>query len=127
MTVKPHLTLKRWECLLALKASPTLQRRPFLAHELKTPGRNGVLRPSTGPTLSGLEKAGWVERAAWGKPGQGMPFRTGGPVNAWQLTYAGRRAVAACPDEFPGEPVYGNTLTPRTSLQPPVSLDSPGP
>lgn len=57
-----------------------------------------------------LEKAGWVERIDIGST-EGMPFRTGGPVRAWQVTDAGREAIAACPDTFPGEPVYRKGLT----------------
>lgn len=103
----PYLTEGRWNCLRSLKRQRALQRRPFLAGELKIPGRNGVMRPATGPTLSSLEKAGWVERTVYGEPGTGMPFRTGGPISAWQLTDAGRKAIEACPDIFPGDPVYG--------------------
>ena len=107
----PYLTSVRWHCLQAFKRQPALMRRPFLSRELKVEGRNGVLQPATGPTLSGLEKAGWVERTVWGEPGTGMPFRTGGPISAWQVTDAGRAAIAACPDTFPGEPVYGERTT----------------
>lgn len=102
----PYLTEVRWKCLRAFRDQPHLMRRPFLAKELKVPARNGVLRPATGPTLVGLEKAGWVRRTIYGSPGTGMPFRTGGPISAWELTDAGREAIAACPDTFPGEPVY---------------------
>ena len=115
----PYLTEVRWNCLLAFKRQPHLMRRPFLAKELKVPGRNGVLRPSTGPTLSGLEKAGWVRRAIWGAPGQGMPFQSGGPISAWELTDAGVEAVNACPDTFPGDPVYGSrTIGPKPTPPP---------
>lgn len=109
----PYLTSVRWHCLQAFKRQPSLMRRPFLAKELQIQARwnDQVLRPATGPTLSGLERAGWVRRAIWGLPGTGMPFRTGGPISAWELTDAGREAIAACPDIFPGEPVYcGKTL-----------------
>lgn len=115
----PYLTEVRWNCLLAFKRQPHLMRRPFLAKELKVPGRNGVLRPSTGPTLSGLEKAGWVRRAIWGTPGQGMPFQSGGPISAWELTDAGVEAVNACPDTFPGDPVYGSRTSGPNPTQPP--------
>ncbi len=107
MNDKPYLTFTRWLCLRSFKQNPLLLRRPFLAKELKIPYRNGTLRPAAGPTLAGLEQAGWVERTSWGSPGQGMPFQTGGPISAWQVTHAGREAIAACPDTFPGEPVYG--------------------
>jgi hypothetical protein len=108
MTDAPHLTLVRWQCLRAFKQNPTLLRRPFLAAELKLPHRSGSrLVPAHGATLYGLEKAGWVERAAWGTQEKNMPFRVGQPANAWQVTHAGREAIAACPDTFPGEPVYG--------------------
>lgn len=102
----PYLTEVRWNCLRSFKRQPSLLRRPFLAKELKVPSRNGVMRPATGPTLSGLEKAGWVRRTIWGQPGTGMPFQSGGPISAWELTDAGREAIAACPDTFPGDPVY---------------------
>ncbi len=104
MTV-PHLTGIRWRCLMGLRASPTLLRRPFLARELIYAGRNGAPRPVSGATMFSLEEAGWVERITIGN--EGMPFRTGGPQNAWQVTDAGREAIKACPDTFPGEPVYG--------------------
>lgn len=109
----PYLTSVRWHCLQAFKRQPALMRRPFLAKELKIQARwnDKVLRPATGPTLSGLEKAGWVRRAIWGLPGTGMPFRTGGPISAWELTDDGREAIAACPDIFPGDPVYGGKTT----------------
>jgi hypothetical protein len=29
------------------------------------------------------------------------------PPGRWQITEAGRKAIAACPDEYPGDPVYG--------------------
>lgn len=102
----PYLTVVRFHCLRAFARQPSLLRRPFLAKELKVEGRNGVLRPATGPTLFGLEKAGWVRRTIWGLPETGMPFQSGGPISAWELTDAGREAVAACPDTFPGDPVY---------------------
>ena len=109
---KPHLTLARWYLLRALKYSKVAQSRPFLPKEivvmynyLAKPGT--YERRATGPGMMSLEKAGWVERTVWGAPGQGMPFQSGGSISAWQLTDAGRKAIAACPDTFPGEPVYG--------------------
>ena len=102
----PHLTRARWFWLKALKQSRALQRRPFLASELKNKYDNGMEITATGATLTSLEKAGWVERTLWGKVGQGMPFQSGGPISAWQLTDLGRSAIAFCPDTFPGEPVY---------------------
>ena len=102
----PHLTETRWQCLMAFKRQAILQRRPFLSGELKIPNRHGVMRRASGPTLYALERAGWVERMTWGESGIGMPLRSGGPVCSWQLTDAGRNAIAACPDIFPGEPVY---------------------
>lgn len=105
--LKPHLTRARWACLIALKQSPALLRRPFLPREVKMLSRNNkTTYPATGPTMVALEKAGWVERTTWGT-GPGMPFQSGGPINAWSITDAGREAIAACPDTFPGEPVYG--------------------
>ena len=107
MTAIPHLTRARWFWLKALKQSRALQRRPFLASELKNKYDDRLERTATGATLTSLEKAGWVERTLWGKVGQGMPFQSGGPISAWQLTDLGRSAIAACPDTFSGEPVYG--------------------
>jgi hypothetical protein len=46
-------------------------------------------------------------------PGQGMPFQSGGPISAWEITDAGREAVKACPDTFPGDPVYVGKATIR--------------
>ena len=92
---------------MALKASPVLMNRPFLAHELKYGGRKGGDTPARGATMYALESAGWVKRAVFGGKGDRMPFRSGGPVTAWEVTLAGKEAVAACPDTFPGEPVYG--------------------
>lgn len=106
----PHLTKARWFWLRALKRSRALQSRAFVPSELKYKS-DGLEWVATGATLSSLEKAGWVERTIWGVPGQGMPFQCGGPVSAWQLTEAGREAIAACPDTFPGEPVYGRKDT----------------
>jgi hypothetical protein len=107
MTAIPHLTRARWFWLKALKQSRALQHRPFLASELKNKCDDRLERTATGATLTSLEKAGWVERTLWGKVGQGMPFQSGGLISAWQLTDLGRSAIAACPDTFPGEPVYG--------------------
>lgn len=103
----PHLTRTRWECLIALKSSRVLTTRPFLARELIIRGRGGRPWPSTGATMHSLREAGWVEQVSVGGSGEGMPFRSGGPATAWQITDAGRAAVDACPDTFPGEPVYG--------------------
>lgn len=97
----PHLTKTRWMFLTALKHSPALLRRPFLAHELKYKKQT-----ARGATLVALEQAGWVERTVWGAPGQGMPFKSGGPVTAWQVTPAGLNSIKTCPDTFPGAPVY---------------------
>lgn len=103
---KPHLTRARWSALVVLKQSKSLHRRPFLAKELTRIYRTGVgIRQAHGALLFSLEKAGWVERITIGS--EGMPFRTGGPARAWQITPAGHEAIAACPDTFPGDPVYG--------------------
>ena len=103
----PALTKVRWACLLAFKRQKVLMTRPFLPHELMYGGRRSGMTPARGPTMVALERAGWVRRTVWGGAGQGMPFRSGGPVNAWEITEAGRVAIDACPDTFPGEPVYG--------------------
>ena len=102
----PHLTRTRWECLIALKSNRVLMGRPFLARELVIRGRGGRPWVSSGATMHSLREAGWVEQVSFGGAGEGMPFRTGGPATAWQITDAGRAAVDACPDTFPGEPVY---------------------
>lgn len=108
MSSKPHLTRSRWAALVALRNSPSLLRRPFLPKELRLLGRSGNFHyNATGATMVALEKAGWVERSTWGV-GSGMPFQAGGPISAWSITDAGREAIAACPDTFPGEPVYGS-------------------
>jgi hypothetical protein len=109
----PHLTRARWYLLRALKGSKVAQSRPFLPKEVVVTydyrARPGTYeRQATGPGMVSLEKAGWVKRVAWGASGQGMPFQSGGSMNTWQLTDAGREAIAACPDTFSGEPVYGN-------------------
>jgi hypothetical protein len=106
----PFLTKRRWACLVALKRNKALQRREFLAGELVVEGRNGHPFTATGATLVSLREAGWVDQVVVGGHGEKMPFRTGGPARAWRVTEAGLKAIAACPDTFPGEPVYeGNT------------------
>ena len=113
----PYLTKTRWQALLALKKAKALQSRPFLAKELKVKHYSRVepgkfyIRPAAGMTMITLEDAGWVRRTVWGAPGQGMPFQSGGPISAWEVTDAGREAIAACPDTFPGVPVYGKKRT----------------
>jgi hypothetical protein len=118
----PHLTRVRWQILLALRNNRVLQNRPFLAKELMVkhhsrsrPGEF-YMRPAAGMSMITLEQAGWVERTTWGAKGQRMPFQSGGPLSAWQLTDAGRAAIAACPDTFPGEPVYRKSRTNPTPL-----------
>lgn len=108
MTEKPQLTRVRWAALKALKGQKALQRRPFMTRELMIPSRwsPGKSRPASGATLVSLEQAGWVRRIIIGDKGDGMPFRTGGQATAWEITDAGHEAIAACPDTFPGEPVY---------------------
>lgn len=106
-TPAPHLTSQRWRCLIALRENRVLQSRPFLPRELVIVGRGGHLRPCAGATMHSLREAGWVEQVSIGGTGEGMPFRAGGPATAWQITDAGRKAIAACPDTFPGESVYG--------------------
>jgi hypothetical protein len=103
----PNLTLGRWNALRALKEQPVFLRRPFVARELKITVRGGKRRPASGATMDALRMAGWAEKITVGGPGEGMPFRTGGASTAWRITDAGRAAVAACPDEYPGDPTYG--------------------
>ena len=105
MTDAPHLTRQRWSCLIALRKNKVLQRREFLARELQTEWR-GKMWPASGATMHSLREAGWVEQVVIGGKGEGLPFRSGGPAKAWRVTEAGQKAIAACPDTFPGEPVY---------------------
>ena len=103
----PHLTNTRWAYLCALKASKALQSRPFLASELVTlrvGGERGFR--ATGATMASLRDAGWLESVPLDAGGSGSPFRMGRMAQAWRLTEAGRAAIAACPDTFPGPPVY---------------------
>lgn len=103
---QPHLTRSRWSALKMMKDQKSLLRRPFLSKELKRVSRNEkAVHSSHGALLVSLEKAGWVERIT--VQNVGVPFLPGGPRNAWQVTDAGREAIAACPDTFPGDPVYG--------------------
>ena len=104
--MKPTLTLTRWAALKALKASTALRRRPFLARELiYAGGRGGRMLAATGPTMESLRGAGWIEAVPVCEPGEAMPFRSSGPMMAWQVTEAGHAAIAACPDTFPNGPV----------------------
>lgn len=104
--MKPTLTLTRWAALKALKASTALRRRPFLARELiYAGGRRGRMIAATGPTMESLRGAGWIEAVPVCEPGEAMPFRSSGPMMAWQVTPAGHAAIAACPDTFPSGPV----------------------
>ena len=108
MTDKLRLTRNRWECLLAFRDKPSLQSRPFLAREIYLmSGIRLLWHPASGATLTALEKTGWVERAEWKTLGEGpLPRRRDGTINAWQLTDAGRAAVAACPPVFPGDKTH---------------------
>jgi len=108
MTDKPNLTIGRWMALRALSEQPVLLRRPFMARELKVGVRGGKRRPASGATMDALRKAGWAEKVTVGDAGEGMPFRTGGASTCWQITDAGRAAVDACPDEYPGDPAYAS-------------------
>jgi hypothetical protein len=104
--VKPTLTLTRWAALKALRASTALRRRPFLARELiYAGGRRGSMIAATGGTMDSLRGAGWIEAVPVCEPGEAMPFRSSGPMMAWQVTEAGHAAIAACPDTFPNGPV----------------------
>lgn len=102
----PILTKRRWQCLVALRNSPALLDRPFMARELIIPYRrnNGA---AAGATMDSLRAAGWIERAdmatTWGP---GAAFRMGKTPQAWVVTEAGREAIKQCPDVFPGEPRY---------------------
>ncbi len=101
----PILTRVRWEYLRFIKSSMSLQNRPFLARELFWHSRSGRRFPAGGAAMATLRDAGWIEAIEFGGAGSGMPFRSSGLTRAWQLTEAGKKAVAACPDTFPGVPV----------------------
>jgi hypothetical protein len=103
------LTKRRWQCLQAFRRQPRLMETAFLAKQLRIEFRDtGTYRPASGALMDSLRDAGWVQRVhiadGWGA---GSPFRMGALPTMWQLTDAGRKAVAECPDIFPGEPVYG--------------------
>jgi len=103
----PRLTLGRWTALMALRDQPELQRRPFSARELKVMPRSGKRRPASGATLAALRSAGWAEKITVNVLVSDAPFQTQTDKCRWQITEAGRKAIAACPDEYPGDPVYG--------------------
>ena len=73
----PYLTEVRWNCLWHSSGNRTW-RRPFLAKELKVQGRNGVLRPSTGPTPRGLKKAGGLGARYGERPDRECRFNRAG-------------------------------------------------
>ena len=103
----PHLTKSRWAYLRALKGSIALRTRPFLAKELRTV--KGDFRQqftATGATMSSLCDAGWIEKVRVEIGGRGAPFRVGSVAQTYRVTDAGLAAIDACPDTFPGQPVY---------------------
>lgn len=105
---KHFLTRQRWEVLMALKKNPHLMKREFLAKEIIINGRSGKLWAASGTTIESLKRCGWVEHVTLGASwGNDTPFRMGRMPSAWRITEAGRKAVEACPDQFPGEPRYG--------------------
>jgi hypothetical protein len=55
--------------------------------------------------LDSLRRAGWLEQVSIESIlGEGSPFRLGKMPKAWRITDAGRIAVAACPEFYPGDP-----------------------
>ena len=103
---KVLLTRSRWACLMALRQSPHLMTRPFVGTELIVISRYGKPHPAPPPMLDSLRRAGWLEQVSIESIlGEGSPFRLGKMPKAWRVTEAGRTAVAACPEFFPGEPV----------------------
>jgi len=103
----PHLTIGRWNALKALRKQPELHHRPFAARELKVMHRGGNRRPASGPTLDALRSAGWAEKVNVDLHDNDLPFHVRIDGTAWQITDEGRKAIDACPDEYPGDPVYG--------------------
>jgi len=80
--------------------------RPFMGKELIVISRYGKPHTAPPPMLDSLRRAGWLEQVSIESSlGEGSPFRLGKMPKAWRITDAGRRAVAACPEFNPGEPV----------------------
>ena len=105
---KFYLTKQRWAVLMALKKNPHLMKREFLAKEILINNRHGTPWAASGTTIESLKRCGWVEHVTLGAGwGEGTPFKMGRAPSAWRVTEAGKKAVEACPDVFPGEPRYG--------------------
>lgn len=103
---KVLLTRSRWAALIALRQSPHLMTRPFIGTELTVISRFGRPHPAAPPMLDSLRRAGWLEQVSIESSlGEGSPFRLGKMPKAWRITDAGRIAVAACPEFYPGDPV----------------------
>lgn len=105
--MRPNLTIGRWSALRALQDQPELHHRPFAARELKIEHRNGTMRPASGATLSALRSAGWAVKVAVDWHDDDLPFHVQIDRIAWRITDDGRKAIALCPKEYPGDPVYG--------------------
>jgi len=103
----PRLTLGRWTALMALKDQPDLHERTFAARELKIMHRGGKRRPASGATMAALRSAGWAEKVRVIATDPDAPFAMPADKTAWQITETGRKAIAACPEEYPGDPAYG--------------------
>lgn len=102
---KVLLTRSRWACLMGLRQSPHLMTRPFTGSELIVINRFGKPHPAPPPMLASARGAGWLEHVLLERSlGEDSPFRLGKMPNAWMITDAGRLAVAACPEFYPGEP-----------------------
>ena len=80
--------------------------RPFIGTELTVISRFGKPHPAPPPMLDSLRRAGWLEQVSIESSlGEASPFRLGKMPTAWRITDAGRIAVAACPEFYPGDPV----------------------
>ena len=102
---KVLLTRSRWACLMGLRQSSHLMTRPFTGSELIVINRYGKPHPASPPMLASLRGAGWLEHVLLERSlGEDSPFRLGKMPHAWMITDAGRLAVAACPEFYPGEP-----------------------
>jgi len=125
--MRPHLTKVRYHYMMALRDNKVLLSRPFVPRELIALrlGRGGKPFPASGATMDSLAKAGWVRKVVVGDDGY-LPFRSGGPAVAWEVTDEGRRVMDMLPDKFPGEPTYGgNQMTLKEELRAALKGEQP--
>lgn len=116
---KVLLTPSRWACLMALRQSPHLMTRPFTGPELIVISRFGKPHPASPPMLDSLRRAGWLEQVSIESSlGEGSPFRLGKMPKAWRITDAGRIAVAACPEFYPGQTEDATDQDDRVQVRP---------